>query len=107
MARPKKNIGGAYKPKKINIICVMLQVLSMKKMKGGERKDWEVRLKDFKSEFEHQSIIKEQYNEWLEFDKESYRMSQVRFQEHKIEGQKIIQHERKNLEWGVRNYRNL
>ena len=28
-------------------------------------------------------------------------MSQVRFQEHKIEGQKIIQHERENLEWGL------
>ena len=68
-------------------------------MKRGQRKNWEMWLEDAKSGGEHQSIYLEWYEEWKEFDKESYRMSAERYAKHLIELEKIKKYEEQNIEW--------
>ena len=71
-------------------------------MKSGRRKDWESLLNPIDEKnhpiYDDKQIIQEWIDEWKELDKDSNRMSEVRYQEHLIEAKKIHQYVEKNTE---------
>ena len=69
-------------------------------MKSGRRKDWEALLNQDKVlPWEFNQILMEWIEEWIEFEVESYRMSEERFAQHKIEKKKIQQYAKKSKEY--------